>query len=227
MAADEDLGGRLSRRATHLLLQIAAEARPELTRAYDELLFSIIYRTVKERGRLMALDAARRIGAAPSLPPVPAADLDLVAINVAVAALANARRTAARFDPSRGDGASWALGAAALAYVDVVREQYQTRRVGVSEATDPSDLAALADRQSTAASPEAVVEARQALEHALSQLSEDERFVVLAQAHYGMSYAEIALYRFRDAKATKRVDRLLQTARLKLDQAERDWNAAP
>jgi DNA-directed RNA polymerase specialized sigma24 family protein len=59
----------------------------------------------------------------------------------------------------------------------------------------------------------------------LDRLTADERYVVLGQAQYGMSYAEMATYRFGSPLETKKVDQLLQSARRKLTEAEQAWNA--
>jgi DNA-directed RNA polymerase specialized sigma24 family protein len=61
------------------------------------------------------------------------------------------------------------------------------------------------------------------LTRALAELTDDERYVIVAQAHYGLTYAEIALYRWKDETATKRVDRLLQSAKRKLAEVQAAW----
>lgn len=222
MEADESVTS-YAERATELLVRIADTPTPELERAYDALLFPVLLPIVRRRGIALAAGVRSATGAEISVPRVRPADLDSISLDVTVAALAVARRTAERFDPRRGDGATWAIGAAKLAYLDVVRDFYQTRRAGTQVPTDPEDLATLSDLQRRSVSPEEVAETRAALRAALDRLTEDERFVVLAQAQYGMSYAEIATYRFGDPSATKTVDRLLQSARPKLAEAEAAW----
>lgn len=220
-ASDKDFASY----ATELLLRIASDPQPKDVRAYDTLLFRPLYNMVRHRGASLAADAAQAL-ASPGIhvPPVAPADLDAVAIDVTVAALERARRTADRFDPARGDGATWAIGAAKFAYIDVVREFYQSRRRAHVVPVDPADLPELSAARQAAASPEQVAETRAALLDALGRLDEDERTAILAREQGGMSYTEIASYMFGDPTLTKRVDRLLQSARVKLRAAERVWN---
>ena len=211
-------------RATELLLRLARENDPSLARAYDELLFKDLYDVVRRRGVGLAMRAAEtslRGGWGPRVQP---GELDAIGLDATVGALERARRTATRFDPQRGDGASWALGAAGYAYIDAVRDFYLVRRKGDTVTVDPTTLADLADHQFAGPTPDQIAETRAALLHALSRLSDDERFVILAQAQYGMSYAEIAQYRFGGPLEVKKVDKLLQSARRKLAEAERAWN---
>jgi RNA polymerase sigma factor (sigma-70 family) len=209
-------------RDTELLVRMATEDDPGLARAYDELLFTELYNVVRRRGVTLAMRADETAIKGVWLPRIQPGDLDAIAMDATVGALQRARRSAARFDPERGDGASWALGAAGFAYIDAVRDFYLVRRQGEEVQLDPTELGELG--QQSGLDPEQVVETRAALLHALERLSEDERFVILAQAQYGMSYAEIAQYRFGSPLETKKVDRLLQSARRKLAEAERAWN---
>jgi DNA-directed RNA polymerase specialized sigma24 family protein len=213
-------------RATELLVRLAQEGDPQLAKAYDELLFEALYAVVRQRGVTLAMRAAESSVKGVWLPRVQPSDLDAIALDATVGALERARRTAERFDPARGDGASWALGAAGFAYIDAVRDFYLVRRKGQAVSVDPAELGPLADQRVAGPSPEHIAETRAALMDALNRLSADERYVVLAQAQYGMSYAEIAQYRFGDVLETKRVDTVLQSARRKLAIAERAWNAA-
>lgn len=210
-------------RATELLVRIAREDDPALARAYDELLFTELYSVVRRRGVTLAMRPGETAIKGVWLPRIQPGDLDAIAMDATVGALQRARRSAARFDPERGDGASWALGAAGFAYVDAVRDFYLVRRKGEEVQLETAELGELS-QQLPGQDPEQVFETRAALLHALERLSADERFVILAQAQYGMSYAEIAQYRFGGPLETKKVDRLLQSARLKLEEAERAWN---
>ncbi len=214
-------------RATELLVRLANEQDPSLARAYDELLFKDLHDVIRRRGVALAMRAAETASQGVRVPRVQPADLDAVALDATVAALERARRTADRFDASRGDGASWALGAAGFAYIDVVRDFYQVRRVGETVSVDPVELGELSDQRTTSASPERIAETRAALLQALERLTSDERYAVLAQAQYGMSYIEIATYLFGDPLEVKKVDSLLQRARRKLAEAERAWNEEP
>lgn len=212
-------------RATELLVRLAHEQDPQLARAYDELLFKDLYNVVRRRGVALAMRASQTAVKGVWLPRVQPADLDAIALDATVGALERARRTADRFDPERGDGATWALGAAGFAYIDAVRDFYLVRRKGEAVNVDPAELDELTDQQSSVATPEQIAETRAALMDALDRLTPDERYVVLAQAQYGMSYTEMATYRFGNPLEVKRVDRLLQSARRKLAEAERAWNA--
>lgn len=211
-------------RATELLVQYAHGGDPRVARAYDELLFNVLFGVVRRRGSTLAAPTSDIEGGRLWVPPVAPSDLEVISVDVTVAALQGARRTASRFDPARGDGASWALGAARFAYVDTVRAFYGARRAGTSMPTDPVDITELADATAAVGSPERIVEVRAALQAALATLTHEERVAVLGQSQYGMSYAELAIYLFGDAAHRKRVDRLLQTARRKLADFERTWN---
>lgn len=222
---DDSSLGRFGERATELLVRLAQDPDPALAKAYDELLFKDLYDVVRRRGVLLAMRASESTASGVWIPRVQPGDLDVVALDATVGALERARRTADRFDPRRGDGASWALGAAGFAYIDAVRDFYLTRRKGEALPTEPAELGEIADATVSAASPERIAETRAALIDALGRLTSDERYVILAQAQYGMSYSEIATYRFGGPLETKKVDRLLQSARRKLADAERAWNA--
>jgi len=207
-------------RATELLVRLAHEEDPMLARAYDELLFKDLYDVVRRRGVALAMRAAESAVKGIWLPRVQPGDLNAIALDATVGALERARRTADRFDRSRGDGASWALGAAGFAYIDAVRDFYLVRRKGEEVSVDPADFGQLADRHT----PEQLVETRTALMDALDRLTSDERYLILAREQYGMSYTEIATYRFGTTSDVKKVDSLLQSARRKLAEAERAWN---
>jgi DNA-directed RNA polymerase specialized sigma24 family protein len=215
----------IASRAT-LLLRAAAAGVPGAARDYDTLLYPLIYSAVKQRGRLLASRAARLTGTdGMPVPAVPACDVDWIANDVAVQALERARAAAHRFDPARGDGLMWALRAASFSYVDVVRATYGTRRGLAIVPTEDQQLIEAADGDSRAPDPAVVVEQRAALDAALAALTDQERFVVLATLHYGLSYAETAQQLFGDASLVRRVDRLRQSARQALAKAEQQWRA--
>jgi len=215
----------IASRASMLLRAIAAGV-PGAAQDYDTLLYPLIYAVVKQRGRLLAGQAARLTGT-DGMPVsiVPTGDLDMIANDVAVHALERARATAQRFDPARGDGLMWALRAASFSYVDVVRATYGTRRALVMVPTEDTQLIQAADRNGQAADPAEIVEQRAALDAALAALTDEERFVVLATIHHGLSYAETAQLLFGDAGLARRVDRLRQSARRALAKAEHEWRA--
>lgn len=218
-----EIGGR----ATALLLAVAAGVSGA-AREYDTLLYPLVFAAVKQRGRVLAVEAARLTGTdALSVPSVPDSDLEWVANDVAVHALERARARAHRFDPARGDGATWALRAASFSYVDVVRATYGARRRMTVVPTQDDALASAIDQHQVASDPADLVEQRAALDAALAALTADERFVMLATTHYGMSYAETAQILFGDASHVRRVDRLRQSARRSLRAAEEAWRGGP
>lgn len=209
-------------RATALLAAIRGGDEAAASEYYA-LLFQVLFDQAKRRGRLLA----SRVPGGSTLPPIRIADLEDVAALAAEFALERARGNAHRFDPSRGDGASWALGALPAAYLDAARSVTQSRRVHSEAELLVDDLADEVERQgaplAVTTDPESIVIARDELDRLLAELTEDERYVVLAKMHLGLSYAEIALYRFHDPSRTKHVDHLLQSSRRKLDAAERRW----
>ena len=214
-----------SARATQLLLAVAAR-RSGSAEAYDTLLYPVVFTAVKKRGRLLVRQAAQMTGTGGlPVPFVPDCDLEWVAHDVAVHALDRARATAARFDPARGDGATWALRQAAFSYVDVVRTSYGGRRAMTVVPTEDEQLAAAAHRTHAVADPAVLVEQRAALDAALASLPQAERFVVLATMHQGLTYAETAELLLGDANQVRRVDKLLQSARRRLTVAEQAWRA--
>ncbi len=207
-----------------MLLRAIAAGVPGAAQDYDTLLYPLIYAAVKKRGRLLANQAARLTGTnGMPVPTVPASDLDLIANDVAVHALERARASAQRFDPARGDGLMWALRIANFSYIDVVRATYGTRRTLVIVPTEDEQLTEAADRAGCAPDPAVVIEQRAALDAALGALTREERFVVLATMHYGLSYAETAQLLFGDASQVRRVDRRRQSARRALAEAEQQW----
>lgn len=213
----------LAERSSTLLVAIAAGDTMAAT-DYDSLLFDFLRNAAKTRGRFMAADAAARTGTAPAGAHVTVpdgTDLDEAAAVAAQIALARAKASALRFDPSRSDGASWALGNLGHAYRDALRELGRTRRLLVEVPVEDETLEAYA-----ALAPDDPYEAaaeQDALKRALDLLDDDERYVVVAQVHYGLTYREIAMYRFGDPAATKKVDRLLQSAKRKLREAHEQW----
>jgi DNA-directed RNA polymerase specialized sigma24 family protein len=212
----------LAKRGTHLLLAVAA-GDTDAAREYDTLLFDFLRATARTRGRFMAADALSRAGAATvsSVSVPPGTDLDEVAVVAAEIALARAKASALRFDPERSDGASWALGNLGHAYRDALRDLSRTRRLLVEVPVDDTVLYAHAGAASDDPSMAAVEQ--DLLNRALALLNEDEQYVVVAQIHFGLTYREIALYRFGDEAATKKVDRVLQSAKRKLRDAQLEW----
>lgn len=214
----------LAKRATELLLGVR-EGSAEAADNYDALLYGFLKNTAMRRGRFMAADAAAQLHIEGSSGNVQRSDLEDVAEIAALNALRRARASALRFDPSRGDGATWALGALRFAYLDAQREVTGSRSAGHDVPTEDSVLHARSAFDD--ADPAVQVAARDALERALGALTEDERFVLLAKIHHGMAYTEIAAFRFGDETKTKLVDRLLQSARQKVAHVQAEWVREP
>jgi RNA polymerase sigma factor (sigma-70 family) len=209
----------LARRSTELLLAVAGGDTTS-ARDYDALLFALLVDVARRRGRFMAAEAMARAGFAESGGSVVVAagtDLDEAAVVAAEIALTRARASALRFDPTRSDGASWALGCLGHAYRDALRDLGRTRRMLVEVPADEETLDALSGPSRD--DPELAALEQDLLMRALAVLSEDERFVLIAQVHYGLAYREIAQIRFGDEGAAKKVDRLLQSAKRKLQEA--------
>lgn len=212
--------------ATALLLA-CARGDEDAGAQYVELLYPHLRPIVRERTDVLLRHATRLVGQpALSLPTVAAQDRDHLANTATFEGLTRARRNAAKFDPSRGDGFGWALGATALAYLDAVRTEYGSRRQLQEVLVDDEQLALLQHELPPAHVTDEIVERRQRLDAALAELTELERYVILAKLHYGLTYAEIAQYRFGEATPTsiKRVDKLLQSARARLRAKEADEN---
>lgn len=212
----------LAEQATRLLLSVA-DGDTAAAREYDALLFDFLRTTARRRGRFLASEALKGYGAGQAAPVrvAPGTDLDEAASVAAQIALTRARASALRFDRTKSDGASWALGNLGHAYRDALRDLGRTRRLLIEI---PADEATLSAHASPARDdPAMAAEEQDLLDRALAELTDDERYVVVAQAHYGLTYAEIALYRWKDATATKKVDRLLQSAKRKLAEVQASW----
>jgi RNA polymerase sigma factor (sigma-70 family) len=211
----------LAEQATRLLLSVA-DGDTAAAREYDALLFDFLRTTARRRGRFLAADALKGYGAGQAAPVrvAPGTDLDEAASVAAQIALTRARASALRFDRTKSDGASWALGNLGHAYRDALRDLGRSRRLLVEI---PADEATLSVHAAPARDPAMAAEEQDLLDRALAELTDDERYVVVAQAHYGLTYAEIALYRWKDATATKKVDRLLQSAKRKLAEVQAAW----
>lgn len=213
----------LAAAATRLLLAVAA-GEPAAAKEYDELLFEHLVTHVVRRGNLMAADAMRlaRIDQAP-VPFVNPRDLDEIAHDVAVHALERARRSADRFDPTRGDGAAWAYRAAALSFLDVIRARTGARRSHQEIPVDCEDLVRECDAVSQDPGPAMRYELQEALDRALRDLEPLERKVLLLKKQFGYSYRELAHMLLGDAGATKAIDKLLQNALRKLRKADKEY----
>ncbi|MFG2055058.1 sigma-70 family RNA polymerase sigma factor [Micromonospora sp. NPDC048930] len=215
----------LAEEATRLLLAVAA-GDPDAAKEYDELLFEHLVAHVVQRGGLLAANAARLVPTGQiSLPFADAHDLEELAHDVAVHALERSRRTASRFDPTRGSGAAWAFQAAALSYVDVVRQRTGSRRRYQELPVETEDLIAACDAVNFEPGPAMRYEQQEALDRALRNLEPLERKVLLLQKQYGYSYAELAQMLLGDVAATKTIDKLLQSALKKVRKADKEYRS--
>lgn len=218
-----DIAEPVARRATDLLLGVAS-GDTEAAVQYDSLLFPLLRNVALRRGRWMAISTAARFRKGQSnepplrVPEVRSADLEEVAVVAAELALVRARASALRFDPARGDGATWALGALGAAYLDAARDITRSRRAMVEVSIDAGvdDFAALAP---PGMDTERVVESRDTLRRLLDLLPENQRDVVVARYEYGLTHLEIAAYVLRDETKAASVDRLLRSARKTLQAA--------
>ncbi len=212
----------VARRASALLLAIAAGNR-EAASEYDSLLFPMLRATAMRRGRYLGLRAAQQLGA--SAPVVRPADLEEAGVYAAELALDRARASAQRFDPAKGDGASWALGALGTAYLDAIRQLTGSRRTMVELPIENMDL--VEQHHVATLDPAVIAEARDSLRRALAELTDDERYVVVAALQYGMSHREIATYLFHDPEEHRKVERTLARARAKLRVLHQQWLLEP
>jgi len=217
---DSETRQELSRLATTLLLAVA-RGETWAVHHYDALLFPLLNEVALRRGAMLAADAAARVGTASTAANVRSIDLEELASASAYRALERARASALRFDPERGDGASWALGALGYAYLDVARELARSRRLAIELPSEDLTLHTRSELEQN--DPAVQAEVRDAISRALASLTDDERYVILATQHYGLSYREVAELRFGNEEETKRVDRLLQSARSKLRDAHQAW----
>lgn len=215
----------IAARATVLLLAIQ-DGDADSVELYDDLLFETLRLTALRRGRFLAASSADRFGTVAPQGDMSGVDWEAVASDAANTALKRARAASLRFDPQKGNGLSWAIGALGPAFLDELRTATGARRalrempLSDMEVVDP--LAG-----SSSGDPYTVAAARDSLRRALAQLDDDERYVVVAALHYGMSYREIAAYRFGDVAEERRVGRLMERARYRLRAAHNDWLQDP
>jgi DNA-directed RNA polymerase specialized sigma24 family protein len=176
----------------------------------------VVLAFVRKRHRYLASDAARSTGhAQPWVPRVSEADLDHMVHSTAVLALERARKSAWRFDPKKSDGIGWVLGCAPFAWIDEARKAApDPRRHGIP--TDDEELAAadchhggdVADHAAAAVD----------LNDCLNRLPAEERQALILCCRYGLSYREAAEAMMGDPERAKRVDKLLQQARTRMDE---------
>lgn len=199
-----------------LMATVAAAPDSPAAQKFDELFYPHVLRYARKRNHALGVEAARLLGQegniAPRLSPQ---QLDEAAHLTATKALESARRSAKKFDPSKGTALAWVLRAAAFAYVDVARLLAGSDRRFQDVATSDADLERLLHRDRDSEDPSEVAENHDILARYFSLLTDEERLVVLAREKFNLSYVEIAEIVFKDASAAKRVDKMLQGAREK------------
>lgn len=205
-------------RATLLLLAVAAAPEDQaVAAAFDDCVYPVVLASVRKRHRYFASAAARSPEQAqPWAPEVSEADLDHMVHSTAVLALQRARRSADRFDPNKGDAIAWVLRNAQFAWIEEARKAAPNpRRHGIP--TADADLAAeghrsggcdVADHAATVAD----------LNDCLNQLPLEEQKAVVLCLHLGFSHREAAEMMMGDPERYKRVDKLLQQARTRMDE---------
>lgn len=205
-------------RATLLLLAVAAAPDDQrVAAAFDDCMYPVVLAFVRNRHRYFASDAARSTGQAqPWVPRVSEADLDHMVHSTAVLALQRARRSACRFDPEKGDGIAWVLRNAPFAWKEeATKAAPDPRRHGIP--TDGDELTAVADRSSRRDEADQTATVTD-LNDCLNRLPPEEHKVVILCLHYGLSYREAAEAMMGDPERYKRVDKLLQQARTRMDE---------
>lgn len=205
-------------RATLLLLAVAAAPDDlSVAAAFDDCVYPVVLAAVRKRHRYFASAAARAPEQAqPWVPQVSEADLDHMVHSTAVLALQRARRSAGRFDPKKGDAIAWVLRNAQFAWIEEARKAVPNpRRHGIP--TADHQLATEGDRSGgcdVADHAATIVD----LNHCLNQLPLEEQKAVILCLHFGLSHRQAAEVMMGDPERYKRVDKLLQQARTRMDQ---------
>lgn len=202
-----------SKRALALLNAVGREPTPTAVHAFDEFYYPLVVSFVRKRHRAIGLEVAAKTGATGSAAPLLSLrHVEEAAHVTALVALRRARASARGFDPALGSPTSWVLRAASFAYVEVAKRLARDdERLG-----DPDTEAEAQPAPPDISDPAVLVEQHAQLDDLFLVLGDDERRVVVLVLRYSYSYAEVAAVLFGDATATKRVDRLLQSARKKL-----------
>ncbi len=199
-----------------LMLGVADEPTPQLIRAFDAYFYPLVVHYVRKRRYTLGRMAGR---AAVPDGVLPADRRDEAAHMTAVIALNRARASAKDFDPERGTAEDWVLRAAAWAFQETTRDLTDRRRRLKLVATDDDELQRQVDDRRTAPDTFEIVAARERLASIFELLTAEEQHAVILCRRDGHTYAEAAEILFGDAEATKRIDRLLQSATVKLRSA--------
>lgn len=200
-----------SKQALSLLLAVGRDSTPTAAKAFDEFYYPFIREYVLERHSLIGFDVAKWAGASGSAAPDLAPEqLDEASHRATVTALRRARASAVRFDPALGTAIAWVRRAAAYAYVEVAKELAAERAGLARESEVPDQVPAAGEDVAETLSRQ------QLLDDLFLVLSDDERRVVALVLRHGYTYKEAAHTLLGSPDETKKVDRLLQSARQKL-----------
>lgn len=219
----------LEQRGAELLAAIAADPHSDDSLQFDAHYYEFVWKFLRSGHATFAARVARYLSvegvvAGEVLPN----ELDEVAHDATNLALRRVRRNAARFDPSRGTATGWLLGAAEMAYVEVVKEVAKARRSDRLAFVAPEEL--LDEHDYNPSTEEHVV--RQAddadvLAEVAELLAEREYAALRLCVMLGYSYAEAATVIFGDDSMAKQVDGLLTRGKAKLAAAWNDRRPSP
>lgn len=204
---------RNTKRGEELMLAMAHEPSPQLVREFDAFFYPRVLRYAQLRHR----DFGR---VAPHVPVI-AMDmtpekLEEIAHVTAITACARARASAAEFDPARGSAEWWVLRNAAYAFWEVAAALEGTRRRLRVVPTEDSDLHQRVDDAGGASDTFDIVAARERLFSMFKLLNVEEQQAVILCHRDGHTYAQAAEILYGDAAKSKTVDRLLQSAMIKM-----------
>ncbi len=207
--ADEDI-------SLALLNAVAREPTPTAMRAFDEFFYERVKRHIHRYHRSMGGIFATAQMDLRSAPPLRADQVDEAAHVTALRALRRARASASQFDPEKGSAEGWVLRSASFAFVEVAKEMAGINRVGRMEIMESSELEKHLDESTTGRDPAQQVIDQEEIVLMFAELSDDERRAALLCWRFEFSYAGAAEVMFNDPGRIKRIDKLLQQARVKL-----------
>ncbi len=204
---------RETQRGEELMLAMAHQPSPELVREFDAFFYPKVLRYAQMRYR----------GFGQLAPHVPVIDMEMtpekleeIAHVTAITACARARASAREFDPGRGSAEWWVLRNAAHAFWEVAAALEGTRRRLRVVPTEDSDLHQLVDDAGRGRDTFDIVAARERLLSVFELLDVEEQQVVILCHRDGHTYAQAAEILYGDAAKYKTVDRLLQSATIKM-----------
>jgi DNA-directed RNA polymerase specialized sigma24 family protein len=216
----------LDRRGAELLAELAENPTDECRRAFDALYYELIWRYLRASNKTLGSRVASYLKVEGVVAPeVPEEEVAEVAHEATLVALRRVRGNAWKFDSGRGTATGWVIGAAEFAWVEVAKTIMRARQ---TENLPIEDILDVADHgPSTEEHVLRHLQDEEALADAARHVDEDEwntlRLVVTA----GYSYKEVATMLFGDETMTKRVDRLLQSGKIKLAGTWKDRRPSP